>query len=62
VGLKVPAGAPAGRVFRVKGQGLPRQGVRGVRGDLMVSLALAVPADPPQRMREVFEELRRLGS
>jgi curved DNA-binding protein len=61
VSLKVPAGTPAGRVFRVRGHGLPRQGERGARGDLLVTLLVVLPSDLSRREREIFEELRRLG-
>jgi curved DNA-binding protein len=61
VNLKVPPGSPAGRVLRVKGQGLPRQGERGARGDLLVTLAVNLPTDLSRRERELFEELRALG-
>jgi curved DNA-binding protein len=61
VGLKVPAGSPAGRVLRLRGLGLPRLGEKGTRGDLLVQLAVAVPESLTPRERELFEELRRLG-
>ena len=61
VNLKVPPGSPAGRVLRVKGQGLPRQAERGARGDLLVTLAVNLPTDLSRRERELFDELRALG-
>jgi len=61
VNLKVPVGSPAGRVLRVKGQGLPRQAERDARGDLLVTLTVKLPADLSKREREIFEELRSLG-
>jgi curved DNA-binding protein len=61
VGLKVPAGTPSGRVFRVKGHGLPRTEDRKQRGDLRVTVQVKVPADLSRRERELFEELRKLG-
>lgn len=59
VGIKVPAGTPAGRTFRVRGQGLPRR--EGGRGDLLASLAVELPAHLDKRSRELFEELREQG-
>jgi molecular chaperone DnaJ len=41
--LKVPAGTPTGKVFRLKGKGLPEVHGRGV-GDLHVKLYVEVPA------------------
>lgn len=58
--IRVPAGTPAGRVFRLRGQGLPRLGGEG-RGDLLAQAAVALPENLSKRERELFEELRRLG-
>jgi molecular chaperone DnaJ len=43
VTLRVPAGTPNGRVFRVRGRGAARKD--GSRGDLLVSVEVHVPAD-----------------
>jgi DnaJ-class molecular chaperone len=61
VGIKIPAGTPVGRVFRLRGKGLPRLESGGGRGDLMASLGVELPKDLSRREREIFEELRRLG-
>ena len=61
VGIKVPAGTPAGRVFRLRGHGLPRLEHHGTRGDLLATLAVDLPKDLSKRERELFEELRKLG-
>jgi curved DNA-binding protein len=58
--IRVPAGTPAGRVFRLRGQGLPRLGGGG-RGDLLAQAAVALPENLSKREKELFEELRRLG-
>jgi curved DNA-binding protein len=60
VGIRIPAGTPAGRVFRLRGQGLPRLGGGG-RGDLLAQAAVALPEGLSKREKELFEELRRLG-
>jgi DnaJ-class molecular chaperone len=60
VGIRIPAGTPAGRVFRLRGQGLPRL-TGGGRGDLLAQAAVALPEGLSKRERELFEELRRLG-
>jgi curved DNA-binding protein len=57
--IKVPAHTPSGRVFRLRGQGLPKNG--GGRGDLLAELAVALPENLSKRERELFEELRQLG-
>jgi curved DNA-binding protein len=60
IGIKVPAGSRPGRVFRLRGHGLPRlEG--GGRGDLLASLGVDLPEKLTDREREVFEELKRLG-
>ncbi len=61
VGIKIPAGTPVGRVFRLKGKGLPRLGQAQVRGDLLATLAVEVPSELSRRQRELFEELRGTG-
>ena len=61
VGIKVPAGTPPERVFRLRGQGLPQLEAREKRGDLHVQLQPEIPKDLKHRERELFEELRRLG-
>ena len=43
VTLRVPAGTSSGRTFRVKGKGVPRRD--GSRGDLLVTVEVAVPAE-----------------
>ena len=56
--IKVPAGSKAGRVFRLRGLGLPR---KEGRGDLLAVLMPELPTDLTPRERELFEELRKLG-
>jgi molecular chaperone DnaJ len=61
LGIKVPAGSRAGRVFRLRSHGLPKlEG--GGRGDVLATLSVDVPgAELSAREREIFEELRKLG-
>jgi curved DNA-binding protein len=61
IGIKVPAGTPAGRVFRLRGHGLPRIDDGRGRGDLLATLAVDLPKDLSKREKELFEELRGLG-
>jgi curved DNA-binding protein len=60
-GIKIPAGTPVGRVFRLRGLGLPRLETGGGRGDLMAALSVEIPTGLSERERELFEELKRLG-
>jgi curved DNA-binding protein len=61
VGIKVPAGTPAGRVFRLRGHGLPRAGAKGARGDVLATLAVDLPGHLTPKQKELFEDLRRSG-
>jgi DnaJ-class molecular chaperone len=61
LGIKVPPGTPIGRVFRLRGQGLPRLESGGGRGDLLASLSVTLPTTLSKRETELFEELRNLG-
>ena len=61
VGIKIPAGSPADRSFRLRGKGLPRLEKRGERGDLLASVEAIVPTELSPREQELFEELKRLG-
>ncbi len=54
--LKIPAGSQSGKVFRLKGQGIPHLH-RGGRGDLLVELALVTPKSLNKKQRQLFEEL-----
>jgi len=54
--LRIPAGSQTGRVFQLKGQGIPHLH-RGGRGDLLVTLLLATPKSLSKRQRQLFEEL-----
>jgi DnaJ-class molecular chaperone len=60
IGIKIPPGSRPGRVFRLRGHGLPRlEG--GGRGDLLAALGVELPDELAPRERELFEELKRLG-
>lgn len=61
VGIKIPEGTPVGRVFRLKGKGLPRLGEEASRGDVLATLAVELPSKLTPRQQELFEELRTSG-
>jgi curved DNA-binding protein len=61
VGIKIPAGTPVGRVFRLRGKGLPQLGEGNGRGDLLASVAVDLPDALSERQRELFEELQGSG-
>ncbi|HVL33770.1 MAG TPA: DnaJ C-terminal domain-containing protein, partial [Actinomycetota bacterium] len=58
VRLKVPAGTPSGKTFRVRGKGAPRSG--GARGDLLVTVRIEVPQRLSSEERELVERLAEL--
>ncbi|MDR2378810.1 MAG: DnaJ domain-containing protein [Bifidobacteriaceae bacterium] len=55
VALKVPGGTPAGRTLRVKGKGITT--AKGT-GDLLVTIAVAVPQKVSGKVKQALEELR----
>ena len=56
VTLKVPAGTPNGRTFRVRGKGAPK--ADGTKGDLLATLEVHVPAVLDPAAREAVEAYR----
>ena len=56
VTLKVPAGTPNGRTFRVRGKGAQRKD--GTRGDLLATVEVQVPAVLDATAREAVEAYR----
>ena len=67
VSLRVPAGTPSGRTFRVKGKGARRRATTAdaaERGDLLVTVEVKVPTDLDEQQRAAVEALRaaRAGS
>jgi molecular chaperone DnaJ len=52
VTLKIPAGTPTGRTFRVRGRGVPKKS--GPAGDLLVTVEVAVPAHLDDEARELL--------
>jgi molecular chaperone DnaJ len=56
VTLKIPAGTADGRTFRVKGKGVGRRD--GTRGDLLVTVQVAVPQKLDGKARELLQAYR----
>jgi molecular chaperone DnaJ len=56
VTLKIPAGTPNGRAFRVRGRGVQRKD--GHKGDLLVTVEVHVPAHLDEKARAAVEALR----
>lgn len=53
VTLKIPAGTPHGRTFRVKGRGIDAD---GRRGDMLVSVRLEIPKDLTDDQNEALRQ------
>ena len=56
VTLKIPAGTQAGRVFRLKGKGVPHLG-RGGRGDQFIRARIITPNSLDKHQQKLFQEL-----
>ena len=57
VRMRVPAGTQSGRVFRIRGKGIPRtSSLSGVRGDQLVRVAVETPSGLTARQRRLLEE------
>ena len=58
--LKIPAGTPNGKVFRLRGKGVPS--LRGgLAGDLDARIVFEVPTGLDRRQRELLEEFARIA-
>lgn len=60
VKMRIPEGTQTGRVFRIRGRGVPRSaGKNATRGDQLVKVVVRTPTDLTPRQRELLEELAR---
>lgn len=58
VKMRLPEGTQPGRVFRIRGRGIPQSsGKAAPRGDHLVHIVLEVPTELTARQRELIEEL-----
>jgi molecular chaperone DnaJ len=55
VKVKIPAGTPSGKTFRVRGKGVNPE--RGKQGDLLVTVEVAVPKKVSKEEKRLLEEL-----
>ncbi|GAB4534407.1 MAG: molecular chaperone DnaJ [Thermodesulfovibrionia bacterium] len=58
--IDIPAGTPSGRVFHLKGKGVPRLGSYG-RGDQYVTVYIDVPKKLTQRQKELLKEFAEIS-
>jgi len=59
--LTIPAGTQNGRVFRLRGRGMPHLRQPGQHGDLYAKIDVRLPTDLGPRQRELLEELQRIS-
>jgi curved DNA-binding protein len=55
--LSIPPGTQGGARLRLAGKGLPNK--QGTRGDIFVTVRIAIPDRPTAREKELFEQLAR---
>lgn len=58
--IRIPAGTPSGRVFHLKGKGVPKLGGYG-KGDQFVSVFIDVPKKLTQRQKELLREFAEIS-
>jgi len=62
VKMRIPEGTQPGRVFRIRGRGIPHAaGKNAPRGDHLVHVQVEVPSELTPRQRELIEELAKAG-
>ena len=59
--LTIPAGTQNGRVFRLRGKGMPHLRHPEQHGDLYAKVGMRLPTQLTPRQRELFEELRGMS-
>jgi len=57
--LKIPPESQNGRVFRLKGQGMPHLGSSG-QGDILARLNIVLPTKLTTQEKELFQQLSKL--
>ncbi len=60
IDLKIPAGTPSGKVFKIKGRGLPDLGNPAIRGDEFVKVEIDVPAKLGDQERSLLQEFAKV--
>ncbi|KPK29169.1 MAG: molecular chaperone DnaJ [Nitrospira bacterium SG8_35_1] len=58
--IKIPAGTPSGKVFHLRGRGVPKLGGYG-KGDQYISVYIDVPKKLTQRQRELLAEYAEIS-
>jgi molecular chaperone DnaJ len=58
VSIKIPAGTSAGKRFRVRGQGVEKD---GKKGDLIVEATIQVPEEMSEEQKQKMKEFAEAG-
>jgi len=63
VRLRIPAGTPSGRTFRIRGAGVPAPAGAPpeAAGDLIVEIQIVLPPIRDERSRELLREFGRIN-
>jgi curved DNA-binding protein len=60
--LRIPADTQDGKIFRLRGQGMPHLGQPERKGDLHAEVHVRLPVHLSERQRQLLEEFARLSS
>lgn len=60
IALRVPAGTPSGKVFRISGKGIPHYASMG-RGSLYATVRISVPQKLTKQQKDLIQRLREEG-
>ena len=59
--MNIPAGTDSGKVFRLKGKGMPAYDNSGAAGDLYIKAIIHIPANLSEKEKELFQQLSQLN-
>jgi curved DNA-binding protein len=58
--MNIPAGTDSGKVFRLKGKGMPAYNNQGSAGDLYLKAIIHIPSNLSEKEKELFQQLSQL--
>lgn len=59
--MNIPAGTDSGKVFRLKGKGMPAYDNSGTAGDLYIKAVVHIPSKLSDKEKELFQQLSQLN-
>ncbi|WP_212001977.1 DnaJ C-terminal domain-containing protein [Chitinophaga sp. HK235] len=59
--MNIPAGTDSGKVFRLKGKGMPAYDHKGIPGDLYIKTVIHIPKNLSAKEKELFQQLSQLN-